>query len=364
VGYKYSGLLSNNAALGQSVTVTGGASSRTAARVYAYPASGGGTNNHALNTMRLERSAIYNDQNPFLLDTTPPAMTGAAAWDSSGADMIPPTLAGSLDWTAASTETAAVITGIFIWDTGGSGLTSTVVIDTTGTAIGTPVYASGKITGLDPSSLTSGSTVLTLTVADNSDNSARYDITVTHNGGSAGDLTDYDVTGPVFKDYIVTINGIAINGFYVSDSGGLAAANPVEMDIVNDPDGENIGSPVYNTTTGKITGINVSGLSDADNYVQFNFTLTDAAGNEAVYRIEVRRTTVGAGGLPDYTLSGPAFVSSTPIAGFGPTTANGADAAASGFKNESFWGTVLGFGPDEWNFGGVVGRGYPHLLWE
>jgi hypothetical protein len=58
VGYKASGTLSHNAALGGAVTVKG-SGTKTAARVYAYPASGGGTTNYALDTMRIEKSSAY-----------------------------------------------------------------------------------------------------------------------------------------------------------------------------------------------------------------------------------------------------------------------------------------------------------------
>jgi hypothetical protein len=56
----------------------------------------------------------------------------------------------------------------------------------------------------------------------------------------------------------------------------------------------------------------------------------------------------------------PLFLRSAQPAPQHPTTPNGADAAGSAFKNESFWKTVLGFGATEWNFGGVA-RGYPVL---
>jgi hypothetical protein len=72
VGYKVSGLLTNNAALGQSVTVKGSGTARRSRSVYASPASDGtnlngsgdtdavGAANYALDTLRIENSSSYS----------------------------------------------------------------------------------------------------------------------------------------------------------------------------------------------------------------------------------------------------------------------------------------------------------------
>jgi hypothetical protein len=59
VGYRNSGTVQNNAALGASVTANGTSATRVAARVYAYPASGGDSPNYAKDLMRLEKSSAY-----------------------------------------------------------------------------------------------------------------------------------------------------------------------------------------------------------------------------------------------------------------------------------------------------------------
>jgi hypothetical protein len=59
VGYKASGDLTHNAALGDSVTATGG-NDRYVARVYARPTSGGGSANYAVDSMRIEKSSAYD----------------------------------------------------------------------------------------------------------------------------------------------------------------------------------------------------------------------------------------------------------------------------------------------------------------
>jgi hypothetical protein len=90
VGYRESGgSLKNCAALGGGVTAQGG-SSRKAARVYAYPASGGGANNYALKTMAIEEDSDYckydPDPRPVDPDLTKPdgADAAASAFRTSG----------------------------------------------------------------------------------------------------------------------------------------------------------------------------------------------------------------------------------------------------------------------------------------
>jgi hypothetical protein len=75
VGYNDGSTLSNNAALGASVTAKGG-SSQTAARIYAYLASGSGSTNYAVDTMRIESSATYSAL--YINPTNPTGTTGTS----------------------------------------------------------------------------------------------------------------------------------------------------------------------------------------------------------------------------------------------------------------------------------------------
>jgi hypothetical protein len=109
VGYKYSGELTNNAALGDSVTAKGG-NSRTAARVYAYPTSGGGSYNYAVDAMRIEKSSVYGTYYfPYWDGTIPePALpyytvsNSTTATAQNGASAAASAFRNSAFWTASS----------------------------------------------------------------------------------------------------------------------------------------------------------------------------------------------------------------------------------------------------------------------
>jgi hypothetical protein len=87
--------VSNTAALGASVTAKGDAS-RIAARVYAYPTSGGGSANYALDAMRVESSA-YDSINP---PASSPSSTGSST--QHGATANGSTFRDPVFWTSPS----------------------------------------------------------------------------------------------------------------------------------------------------------------------------------------------------------------------------------------------------------------------
>jgi hypothetical protein len=115
VGYKASGVLTNNAARGLSVTVKGSDPGKVAARVYAYPASGGGADNFALNTMLLQSTDTYYDPRPAF--TVSSENNGTA---QNGTSKLSSDFGNSVFWsTTLDFNSVGSYTGTAPWDFGG-----------------------------------------------------------------------------------------------------------------------------------------------------------------------------------------------------------------------------------------------------
>ena len=159
VGNRTSGTISNSAALGTSVTVqTPG--TRGVGRIYGSPTTNIGTNNFTRESMRVETSSVYNDNNPSVMNfSSVPVMLGI------------PTLGGSVS--------AASISGLTAADNGGMNLASVTM-----SAGGTASFAAGtgiiSVSGIDLSSLTNTSLSLsrTFTLINSAGNSAIYRIEI------------------------------------------------------------------------------------------------------------------------------------------------------------------------------------------
>ena len=243
VGFINTGIISNNAALGASVTAKGANATRVAARIYANPATDIGTANYARQSMRVETSSSYSD-------ILPPAMVF---------ESIPPVMTGLL-FLQGDVSNAAV-GGMFVSDSGGSGLTAASLTNAA-------MSASGN--------------------------------------GSGGSW-----------------NGSSI------------------------------------------TGIDLSSLTATSNSRNFDITLADNAGNSAVYRVSISPNRANPTLLSHFTVSAPTLQGTPTSVQQSAASPHGQAVADSVFYSQSVWtGTgQLNFG-SAWNFGGVVGRGYPRLGWE
>jgi len=253
-----------------------------------------------------------------------------------------------------TTTVSALINGILINDTSGSGIvnTSMTVTSNRTDAGGNPVWTGNSITGIDLSGLT------------NTDDHLRFDFNTSNNAGSSSvyriDITrnasgSFILTGPTLQSE----NRIrSIGGIFINDEGGSGLAN-VSMRAERNPAGGN--SPVWNGNS--ITRIDLSGLTANNHYWRFDFTLQDNAGNSSVYRIQATRNATDS-----FVLSGPTLQGTPVIVRSAASSQHGEAVTGSTFFNSSFWTRTtpngLGFSPTNWNFNFVVGRGYPQLAWE
>jgi hypothetical protein len=102
-----------------------------------------------------------------------------------------------------TTITPCSIDGIFVSDSGGSGLagTSMAVTRSPGGAGGTPLWNGNSITGIDLSGLTTTAHYLRFdfTLRDTAGNTAVYRVQVSPNKANPAALADYTLTGPTLQ---------------------------------------------------------------------------------------------------------------------------------------------------------------------
>ncbi|MCL2067300.1 MAG: hypothetical protein FWG99_07530 [Treponema sp.] len=176
----YSKTISNSAALGQSVTVTGG-STTYIGRIFASGYNTNKSNNRTFNGMRLFSDTYANRDNPAQLNiTTAPVPVLGGSCVFSNTDFTAPIVPRS-------------ISGFTLSDPGGSGISGVSMATTlsSGGETGSPVWeggiSSGRITGVDLSKLTADgqSFQFTFTIMTNAGSWSVYQMSVTRNSATS-----------------------------------------------------------------------------------------------------------------------------------------------------------------------------------
>jgi hypothetical protein len=177
----------------------------------------------------------------------------------------------------------------------------------------------------------------------------------------------FDTIPPVMSGSPVlqrNIEQAVISGLHISDLGGSGLANSsmsnAAMSVTRNPVSAG-GSPVWDGS--RISGIDLSDLSDTTHSLRFDITLHDNAGNSAVYCVEVRPNIANPTTLADFSVTLSSTPISTSINHSTHDSQHGLSVSSSTFNNPGFW-TDLGFTTTNWNFARVGSEGFPRLAWE
>jgi hypothetical protein len=310
-----SGTLENCAALGASVTVSGGGEKKIG-RVYGdikgwRPSA---SNNYAYNGMKLYQSNTYGDSRPNeltaipvvtgtpvvqgpLFDWTPPEMSGDPVLQEG---INHPSMTGTPYLSGAPPFDNVSIYSINFTDPGGSGIYSVsmkVAESNPPGAGGNPSYwGDNRINFIDLSGLTDPSHYLRLnfTISDYVGSEAVYRIELKPNKANPVESTDFTLSVPRLIWANIAPASIGIGGITQSDidrgaSIGIGGIIPSDsrsgvvstsMKVTSDPvtAGDNL-KWNWSYRGGTITGIDLSELTDVDHYPRFAFTIKDYARN-------------------------------------------------------------------------------------
>ncbi|MCL2804792.1 MAG: hypothetical protein FWD26_02520 [Treponema sp.] len=297
----FSPSITNSAALGQSVTATGGTFQygggyrRDVGRFYGTLTTGGSASgNYAINTKRLYESNTYGDPRPPEI-TAVPAMSGTPVLQENAApvlsgspvligDIIAPVLSGT-PVLSFNNITFGTISGLTVSDTGGSGLSNTSMSFSGNVPAGAPVWSGSSIAGIDLSALTETTHYINFdfTMRDNAGNTAVHRVEIKPNKDDPEATEDFTVTRQA-NPLSTAITPVSLSGLIPRDSNGLALAS-TNMTVTRNSGTTLGGSPVWNGSS--ITGIDLSEFTATTQWVSFDFNLRDLTGNTAVHRVQI-----------------------------------------------------------------------------